>query len=1396
MAPALPFSLSPHICILQSPDLVDLLESASLPPLPQLLQSFSPLSQITTRTTSLTSVPHQSFALRFSDFVDIETNIHEDEEQRAMRTIEWVSSRVGARCAKWVDLVESSGDGYWKERMPWWDEMKRCIEGDHVPNKHEGWNHPVAVIYAVSTMAANPLQALQDLHSRIPDLPPWVDNTYMRYSLIVHPSNSPLAEPIAEALFNAVKKQYGLQSHMLSLQLPVSPLPAPVPVPSQVPRLPSLQSLEVSPIPPPQNAPASLVASLAPPRSAVSPAPPRSPGPSALTGEQQNQSTTEQISGVNTVPLSPGDIQVIGRFVREFLTMSLIPWMEKCVVEWNEMYSSSRRLPSRLFSSTRRLFGSSYASAPPTAPSTPSHGSSPSISSNSSRVTSHHPNSSVSSLSSITSAGGIAGGVSQHRRLAEFATILGDYKLAVSVWETLRKDSKGGSDILPLLLAPSPALALHAANAINALHSQLHDNPAQLALRTLLYAVRWDTGIDHKDLLGNVLEGERWLVHAAGNAEEPPAAILLSHAANITERKQATRRAALWYLFAADRLEKSGIKPLAKYFFRKAHRLYLNPPEKTLSPSFWDAEGTSPLEWRGFSAILAGIDHELGRLLYTTGDTEGAVRHFLELLQGSPTTSRVALVGLGVSNGDLSSEGPVSTDKVYLEDFRVAFKHFIDTEGSRWKNSELKLKVSFCQVKHTRIRLPGDSVEGDNEEWGQREDDWASFWKSRGKEWLEKGGKAAVDETFWVDLVIHNPLNVDITFSGMTVSVQDSTNGDTMNIKEYIDVEVIDDIHLSAKETRTIPIAIKCKRRASLAITHARYDFLGLLPASESLAIRGKRLHNTPHQRQNKVYSPDILLKVEVEDASQRLQAAFVDDRHLVLAQGENKTMTIAVMNTGSNAIGELWVVAGAYDEIWVDQDNSTASSSTLPENEVFISNNLLTAHRPYCVDITRFHDSTTLPPGETMKIPIVLHAPNVVEQDLCLLIVFREGDNHTFHSKRLVRHYEVRPILELSASFRPSQSSDHSFSVDFDVSNSSNFTGVQLSQITTMSPTWECKPLIDNIPNALSPRQVTHLSFAAQRWEQAVDADESTAFVAKKLRAVLHGDTLDPTLPPEIQINCRHISMDGPVRTLDDQTKHLIHYARRSAIARRNAQHHIHIPTTAQRVVFPLYHPFSLDFAVFWNIPSQGRSGMVLSSDLLVGAGHAKLTDLLREVETAKVKRSMYAETRRERMELIDAIRDCEWNSEMNPITVSVMDDGVEVQRDFSQGPCHVPVSFALRNHSTTNSVRFALKLSSKPSKSILSGELLPPQFVGRLTHHGELEPSQSTVVRVKLSVSKPGIYALNGYRVESQVLELDDAAAKDGDTPGVRWRVRSRYEQGPQAGDRSCIVVTDTRL
>jgi hypothetical protein len=208
-------------------------------------------------------------------------------------------------------------------------------------------------------------------------------------------------------------------------------------------------------------------------------------------------------------------------------------------------YVATRRLPSRLFSTTRRLFGTSGPSTPvPSSPSSPA------------------PSTAV-----------------QQRRLAEFATFLGDFKLATSVFDTLRKDTSNtsASDVLPLLLAPSKTLEAYAINALIGARFVGKDPSPSSQLRALRYAVRWERGIRELNTIG----GDQWLVWAAGSvwlfrdfappprgglthklsiqSEEATSALLLAQSAQMCARKGSLRRATLCYVAAANRLDKCGI---------------------------------------------------------------------------------------------------------------------------------------------------------------------------------------------------------------------------------------------------------------------------------------------------------------------------------------------------------------------------------------------------------------------------------------------------------------------------------------------------------------------------------------------------------------------------------------------------------------------------------------------------------------------------------------------------------------------------------------------------------------------------------------------------------------------------------------------------------------------
>lgn len=175
-----------------------------------------------------------------------------------------------------------------------------------------------------------------------------------------------------------------------------------------------------------------------------------------------------------------------------------------------------------------------------------------------------------------------------------------------------------------------------------------------------------------------------------------------------------------------------------------------------------------------------------------------------------------------------------------------------------------------------------------------------------------------------------------------------------------------------------------------------------------------------------------------------------------------------------------------------------------------------------------------------------------------------------------------------------------------------------------------------------------------------------------------------------------------------------LLHQGRRNSVARELVVRHPYVAPALHPYIFPLYHPHSLDVLIFWDIPSSGKSGHVLVSGAIVGAGHGALNAVIQEVQELKVKRSMFAETEREKSSVLEAIRASEWNAEMNPVSLTTIEPGV-IHHDFSERfvsvntcafesvspcllyrSCQIPVTFMLRNFSMTHPSKYTLKLAS----------------------------------------------------------------------------------------------------
>jgi hypothetical protein len=64
------------------------------------------------------------------------------------------------------------------------------------------------------------------------------------------------------------------------------------------------------------------------------------------------------------------------------------------------------------------------------------------------------------------------------------------------------------------------------------------------------------------------------------------------------------------------------------------------------------------------------------------------------------------------------------------------------------------------------------------------------------------------------------------------------------------------------------------------------------------------------------------------------------------------------------------------------------------------------------------------------------------------------------FQSVRLHTEYEVQVLFELAATARPSESTDHSYIIDLEIANNHSSHTVDLVQVSTLSPTWDCAAL------------------------------------------------------------------------------------------------------------------------------------------------------------------------------------------------------------------------------------------------------------------------------------------------------------------------------------------------
>lgn len=425
--------------------------------------------------------------------------------------------------------------------------LSRLLQSHRI-SAHEAFLHPVCAVIVITSATPQPIDTLRNLYQQTAQgsrtLPSYANPEYLRYYVLVHDEdNDDFAK--TSALFDQMKRHFGLHCHLLRLR-------------SSVPT----STDEAEPIPHCDWL-----------------------SPSEDLSSQTQQDDLVEVDESQEKLIYSADSNAIRALLRELVAQSVIPHMEQRIALWNDQVASRRKGISGRFMSISRRWGGFGGS---------------------------NRSSSASGLTGSGSSGNYDGvqGFYRHDtpeailvKLAAFAFMLRDYKLAASTMELVRSDfsndkawkyAAGANEICCLASLLNPLTGTASAKFKLEIFDQMLDtalssylNRGQdptLALRAMLlglellkvrgkaaaeiaakYGIKAiELGLVSPGSIGHVLLSER-IASCFGSQ---------IGAGGTTGLGTRRRKAALWNVISADEWMKLGMAAYASERLDEARELY------------------------------------------------------------------------------------------------------------------------------------------------------------------------------------------------------------------------------------------------------------------------------------------------------------------------------------------------------------------------------------------------------------------------------------------------------------------------------------------------------------------------------------------------------------------------------------------------------------------------------------------------------------------------------------------------------------------------------------------------------------------------------------------------------------------------------------------------------
>ncbi|KAI8994486.1 ER-golgi trafficking TRAPP I complex 85 kDa subunit-domain-containing protein [Pilobolus umbonatus] len=1363
-------TVSPVIAVTSSEDAEELCRVNHIPSFADFIKPFGNMieSRITVRDWQGLPNALDNFSVRFKPIDKLDEPNHE----AVMRLVQERVRENGEGPIEEIKDRNSISEAYLKTLVdditPWYSKFKHTLLSLRGITEHETFDHPVAVMIVISSSNPDPISTIMQLYN--PSSPtfsidkPYVDTNILRYYVILHDPQRTTIEQ-STAVFESLKRTFGLHCFLLKINSRKSEedrsedeiraiwdgLAESTQMQSELQSIPATDTTA-------GHTRSSSISSY-------------KPLPS-YPFEKEEKEKKESIQVIEYGRyLTKSDVDQVKLMVKEFIVQSMLPFMERNIQHWNEQVASVRRgLTGRLFGAGRRLFGTTNRSPSPQSVQT---------------ISVQGPNVPVGS--NTLTIYPFAAPEAQMRKLADFSFMLRDYKFALTIYDTVRRDyatekaykyHAGTQEMLGIcqLMINQPLankadvdrnFELAVQQYIGRCRSPFHATRTTLIYYELLKARKmW------KDI-------PTALVRMTGEDSDLRSGLFLEQAAHSFLRinKPMVRKYGFHLVMAGHRYGKANQRIHAYRCYKMASFV--------LDDNQW-------------SVAKNHIQFALGRQAYHLGRLEDAITYFSNVLTDTKQSPQQQLT--------------------HIKEFLFIYQNYT-TQMNINPLKESFPNLSLPVIEDSGIQVTLSNVHSNtshNEEWAEMELELLEENIARGYIASSKKAMAvkqqddhrvvcAVGEPAIVHLELFNPLQISISLSQVILGCKysesiDSRNTDVdsdelmpegtqvedsdMYMFDHYELQKYEDITLEAMEKRMVNLAIIPRHQGTIQITGVHYILNGLVHTFKVFHKKGKRLNKTKEEMMSVVYSDDRSLDLLVTSPMPLLDLTFHNVPETILS-GEVVQTVLEINNKGNKGLRALrlksshpsFICVGNPEEMdkHIYEDNPNQSSNMQMNNQLFDST-VVSIPLPAKKGEEHSNENGVIIPGQATLVPLWIRGDRIGKHTMKFLFSYQSDEDNAIIAHRTLRYtvtVQVLPSLKISAFTRPSATAVNEYVLGIEIENLQTLANFDLTQLTAVSPVWEVMPLSIDMTSSedveaktnLPPRQTT---FAYYKIRKAVISDTSCpeAWTSNCLSNLLHksDDNGSTSIPPPIQLNISQLSFRE--NSVPYDAVPLKTFALNSRMQWRQGNLETQFPNILHERyndLFTLYNSGDIDITLYWDIPQLKRYGHHYIIGVNLGVQQNPFQGEINVANKGNT-RTMFEATAKERMSLINNLTRHRSLKDESPIKLMVYAPD-RVVHDFNQkGLLKVGIRISFRNCSWNKSCKYALdllpwsdgKVSQKNSKSSIN--IYPFHWAGSTVLTGFLKPDEETTLEGYAHFQIAGVYDINRWKLTVRTDDNED--------------------------------------